>query len=242
MQSNVLFMLAVFSCAAASADEVYLKGGGRVSGRIVQRTATSVEIDVGGGTVTVPAKQVERIVEARGALDAYSDRAGALDPKDREGWAALGRWASDQGLSTQSREAYRRVLAIDPSDAEANQALGNVLVNGRCRAQTDTGPVDDAACPPADVFECERLHGSTLFDIEPGPTELWIRPLCAGGAVAAQIVDAKVMPVFPTGPTQLQRVAHDGEIGDGARIDSAAGLPFRGRRAIEIEIQRGSQL
>jgi hypothetical protein len=131
MRRYVLFVLAVFSCAAALADEVYLKGGGRVSGRIVQRTATSVEIDVGGGTVAVPAKQVERIVEGRCSLDVYNDRAGALDPKDREGWAALGRWASDQGLSAQSREAYHRVLTINPTDAEANQALGNVQVNGR---------------------------------------------------------------------------------------------------------------
>jgi hypothetical protein len=131
MQRRVLFVLAVLACAAASADEVYMKGGGRVSGRVLQRTATSVEIDVGAGKITVPAKQVERIVEGRSALDVYYERAGALDPKDREGWAALGRWASDQGLSTQSREAYHRVLALDPADAEANQALGNVQVNGQ---------------------------------------------------------------------------------------------------------------
>jgi hypothetical protein len=131
MQRSALFVLAVFSCAAASADEVYLKGGGRVSGRVVQRTATSVEIDVGAGKIAVPANRVERIVEGRCALDVYYDRAGALDPKDRAGWAALGRWAADQGLSTQSREAYHRVLAIDPADAEANQALGNVQVNGQ---------------------------------------------------------------------------------------------------------------
>lgn len=131
MRRSVLFALALLSCAAASADEVYLKGGGRVSGRILQRTATSVEIDVGAGTIAVPASRVERIEEGQGALDVYYERAGALDPKDREGWAALGRWASDQGLATQSREAYRRVLAADPADAEANQALGNVQVNGR---------------------------------------------------------------------------------------------------------------
>jgi hypothetical protein len=130
MQKSAV-LLALLSCVAASADEVYLKGGGRVSGRIVQRTATSVEIDVGAGTVKVAAKQVERIVEGRSALDVYYERAGALDAKDREGWAALGRWASDQGLSAQSREAYHRVLAVDPTDPEANQALGNVRVNGQ---------------------------------------------------------------------------------------------------------------
>ena len=131
MQRNLPFVLAMLSCAVSSADEVYLKGGGRVCGRVVQRTATSVEVDIGAGTVAVAAKQVERIVEGRSALDVYRERAGALDPKDREGWAALGRWASDQGLATQSREAFHRVEAIDPTDAEANQALGNVQVNGR---------------------------------------------------------------------------------------------------------------
>lgn len=130
MWRGVSFALALLSCAA-SADEVYLKGGGRVSGRILQRTATSVAVDVGAGTITVPASRVERIEEGRSALDVYYERAGALDPKDREGWAALGRWASDQGLAAQSREAYRRVLAVDPADAAANQALGNVQVNGR---------------------------------------------------------------------------------------------------------------
>jgi hypothetical protein len=131
MQRKELFVLAVLSCASAAADEVYLKGGGRVSGRVVQRTATSVEVDVGAGKITVPANKVERIVEARCALDEYYERAGALESKDRAGWTALGRWASDQGLSTQSREAYRRVLAIDPADAEANQAVGNIMVNGQ---------------------------------------------------------------------------------------------------------------
>jgi len=131
MRKTLPLIVAVLACAAASADEVQLKGGGRVTGRVLQRTATSVEIDVGGGTITVPASRVERIVEGRCALDVYYDRAGALDSKDRAGWAALGRWASDQGLTTQSREAYNRVLALDPADAEANQALGNVQVDGQ---------------------------------------------------------------------------------------------------------------
>lgn len=131
MQRSLLFALGLLSGAAASADEVYLKGGGRVSGRILERTATSVAIDVGAGTITVPVGRVERIEEGRSALDVYYERAGALDPRDREGWTALGRWASDQGLTAQSREAYHRVLAVDPAHAEANEALGRVQVDGR---------------------------------------------------------------------------------------------------------------
>lgn len=130
MSRNWLFLV-LLAPAVAGADEVYLKGGGKVSGRIVQRTATSVEVDVGAGKITVPADRVERIEQRRSPLDDYYDRAGQLAATDAAGWQALGRWASDQGLSSQAREAYTRVLAVLPNDPEANAALGRVSVEGR---------------------------------------------------------------------------------------------------------------
>ena len=116
---------------ALLADEIILKSGGKVSGKIVQRTATSVEVDVGAGTVTLALDRVERIEESRSALDDYYDRAGRLAPNDSAGWLELARWASSQSLSAQAGEAYHRVLTIDPGNAEANQALGSVQVDGR---------------------------------------------------------------------------------------------------------------
>lgn len=115
----------------AHADEVFLKGGGKVSGRILSRTATSVEVDVGAGTVTLPMTSVVRIEEKRSTLDDYYDRAGALRADDVAGWLQLAKWASSQGLGSQARTAYERVLAIDPGHVEANQALGRVLLDGR---------------------------------------------------------------------------------------------------------------
>jgi hypothetical protein len=124
------FLLALLP-AALHADDVFLKGAGQVSGRILSRTATSLEIDVGAGTVTVPLDRVERIQEGRSALDDYHDRASRLSAGDGEGWLALARWASGQGLATQAEQAYRKVLAMAPDDAEANQALGRVQLGGR---------------------------------------------------------------------------------------------------------------
>lgn len=137
VNAALLLAAALFTSAGASADDVYLKGGGRVSGRIVQKTETSVEIEVGAGKIAVPASRVEKIVEGKSSLDAYHERAGTLDPKDRDGWVALGRWASDQGLSSQAREAYHRVLAIDPNDRQANAALGNVQIGGSWVAEEE---------------------------------------------------------------------------------------------------------
>jgi tetratricopeptide (TPR) repeat protein len=117
--------------AALFADDIFLKGAGQVSGRIVQRTATSVEIDVGAGTVTIPLDRVERIQEGRSPLDDYHDRAGRLAPTDVQGWLRLAQFASGQGLSKQAEEAYGKVLAVAPDNAEANQGLGRVQLDGR---------------------------------------------------------------------------------------------------------------
>ena len=46
--------------AVAGADEVFLTGGGRLSGVIVSRSASSVTVDVGPGRVTLPMAETAR--------------------------------------------------------------------------------------------------------------------------------------------------------------------------------------
>lgn len=130
----------VFAALASSvaADEVFLKSGGRVSGRIVSRSATTVEVDVGAGRIAVPASSVVRIEEGRSALQEYEERAGRVPAGDAHAWNALGEWASDQGLGAQAREAYSRALAASPNDPKANAALGNVQVGGRWMSEDDS--------------------------------------------------------------------------------------------------------
>ena len=115
----------------AHADDVFLKGGARISGRLLSRTATSVEVDVGVGYVTVPMSSVDRIEARRTPLDDYYERAASLGRADGASWLQLGTWATSQGLGTQARTAFEQVLTVDPSNADANQALRRVQLDGR---------------------------------------------------------------------------------------------------------------
>jgi len=63
-----ILLAAALVPVAASADEVFLKGGGRRSGRVVSRSAEKVEVDVGAGRIAVPASSVLRIEEGRSPL------------------------------------------------------------------------------------------------------------------------------------------------------------------------------
>ena len=115
---------------AARADEVLLKGGGRLSGVVVEKTDTTVSIECSPGRVTIPLSRVEKISQAPSSLEGWRERAASLAPGDVQGWVALAHWADERGLGTQARESWQRVLAMDPGHPEANAALGRVSLNG----------------------------------------------------------------------------------------------------------------
>ena len=117
--------------ATLLADEVLLKDAGSITGRVIEQTATTVRVDVGGGVIGVPMERVDRVVKGRCALDDYDERAKKLAPNDLSGWKKLGQWASEAGLSAQAREAYQRVLKLAPNDPQANEAMGLVQLDGR---------------------------------------------------------------------------------------------------------------
>jgi hypothetical protein len=138
MRTPTVVLAAILLAGAAAADEVYLKGGGRLSGRIVSRTDTKIEVDVGAGRIAVPAASVLRIEEGRSPLQDYEERAGRIAPGDVDGWVALGAWADAHGLGTQARESYHRALAASPDDPRANAALGNVTMNGKWMTEDES--------------------------------------------------------------------------------------------------------
>jgi hypothetical protein len=128
----------VLLAAPAAADEIFLKGGGRLTGVIVDRTPTSIAIEVAPGRVSVPMSRVDRVVEGTSPLAAYRERASRLAPDDLAGWLSLAQWAQERDLQTQAREALARVLALDPDNAAAHRAVGHVLFNGQWLTEADS--------------------------------------------------------------------------------------------------------
>jgi hypothetical protein len=112
----------------AVADEVYTRGGGHLSGEVVEQTADSIVVDIGAGRIGLPASYVERIERAPSPRALYRQRADLLAPDDTAGWVALGRWAREQDLETLARESFEHVLSQDPAHPAAHAALGHVKV------------------------------------------------------------------------------------------------------------------
>jgi hypothetical protein len=125
-----LVVLLIFVAVGALADEIYLKGGGRISGILVKRSASSVSIETGPGVITFPMSRVERIVEGSSPLAEYRQRAARLASDDATGWLSLAGWARDSGLTTQAAECYERVVRLEPANESAHRALGHVPIGG----------------------------------------------------------------------------------------------------------------
>ena len=121
----------------AAADVLYLQSGGRIEGRIVRRDASTVEVEIGAGTMEFPMTSILRIEEGRTVLDDYEERLAKLAVEDIQGWLALGHWAASNDLPNQAKGAYEHVLERDAGNVAANEALGRVQVDGRWLSETD---------------------------------------------------------------------------------------------------------
>jgi hypothetical protein len=115
----------------AFADEVHLRGGGRVTGEIVEQTEESITVDIGGGTLTVRTSSVVGIEKSVSPMQEYRARAAELPAGDAEAWRELAGWATGNALASQATDAWNHVVEILPDDEEANRALGRVRLDGR---------------------------------------------------------------------------------------------------------------
>ncbi len=125
--------IVVLALAAAPvfADEVHLRGGGRVTGEIVEQTEESITVDIGGGTLTVRMSSVVGVEKSVSPMQEYRARAAEVPAGDSEAWRELASWATGNALASQATDAWNHVLEILPDDEEANQALGRVRLDGR---------------------------------------------------------------------------------------------------------------
>ncbi len=128
---RAVVVIALAAAAPLFADDVYLKGGGQLTGQIVEQTDESITVDIGGGTMTVRRASVVRIEQNKSPLQEYREKAAQLADDDAEGWRALAKWATAGAMSTMASQAWSKVAAVLPNDPEANQALGRVEYNGR---------------------------------------------------------------------------------------------------------------
>ena len=134
--------LGLFLCLAATADEVVLKAGGKVSG-VAEERGTKVLVRTEHGVLTFDRSDVERIDRSKSSpLQEYQERLSKIDVTKAEDVKALLAWAESKRMAEAVRELRDRLCRLkwdalnhaDPDEAAAFAAWARV--NG-CKEQAD---------------------------------------------------------------------------------------------------------
>jgi hypothetical protein len=127
-------ILSLLLASAASADEVVLKNGSAFSG-IVREEGDRVVVEMDFGTMSFKKVDVRSISRGLDPIHEFDEKLKAA--KDVKGMLELAGWAREKGLGTRSQELYRKILTLDPDQAEARKVLGFEKVNGQWLAGDD---------------------------------------------------------------------------------------------------------
>ncbi len=141
-----LTILAVVAIGRVSCgDEIHLRGGGTVRGRLEKAsrprdtkslpptTAQPREITIttlSGARLTFPAAEVESLVERPVAHEEYLRRADSVADTVEARWQ-LAEWCRAQNLDECRKEQLERIVELEPTHKKAHYALGHSQIDGK---------------------------------------------------------------------------------------------------------------
>jgi len=114
---------------SAMADEVHLKDGSVLSGKVVEESGRYMVVDR-DRIVAVPRRDVVKVEPSRSFMDDYEERLAKLPEDDAEAIYEFGQWLDENEWPTRARRAYEEVLGLDPDHRGARRALGYKLYEG----------------------------------------------------------------------------------------------------------------
>jgi hypothetical protein len=117
---------------SARADVVYLEGGAKITGEVIEETPQHVIVKKPSGlTLTIRREEIAKIERDRNPAQEFEARMKALSSGDANGFYELGKWAASKALKDQAQKAWNRAIQIDPEHAGAREALGHRKYNGK---------------------------------------------------------------------------------------------------------------
>ena len=124
----------------ARADEIHLKDGRVLEGRVLAKDQGKVKLLRPYGEIELAADDVARIVTKRSVFDDYDDLAAAVAADSAAGHFALARWCGTKGLRRHRRRHLETVLRLETDHVAAREALGFHRVEGRWLPEAEAMP------------------------------------------------------------------------------------------------------
>lgn len=121
-------LLSLLMASTALADELVLRNGSVFSG-VVHEDGDRVTVEMDFGTMTFKKVDVRSISRGVDPLAEFEQKSKAAT--DVRSKLELAAWAREKGLGGRATDLYRKILTLDPEQADARKALGYEKVNGQ---------------------------------------------------------------------------------------------------------------
>ena len=129
MRITALSLCLILFAVSAAADEVHLKDGSVLSGKVTEEKARYLVVDR-DRKYAVKKSQVKKIVAGESFMDVYERKLEKLSVDDAEAIFEFGRWLAKNSWKTRASRAYEEVVELDPDHKGARLALGYKLYEG----------------------------------------------------------------------------------------------------------------
>ena len=124
--------IAALGASVASADEIKLTNGRKITGKVVKQDGGKVVVEVGAGTIVLDAKDVSAVDPGRTPIDEYTEKWQSVKSSTKASdYLELAKWAEDNKLSRYTAALYQKVIALDPENVAAHTALRHEKIGGK---------------------------------------------------------------------------------------------------------------
>jgi hypothetical protein len=130
------FLSLLFAAAAARADVLFLKGGGRVEG-VVTEDGDEYVVKMIRSTTRIRKTDVEARQSIPYLTEIYDQKLKRLDPRSADEHCELALWCRARGLTREADELLSRAVKIDPEHKGARRAMGQVKLSDRWLSEGD---------------------------------------------------------------------------------------------------------
>jgi hypothetical protein len=128
--------------AYALADEIQLKEGGVLSGKILSESDKEVTIETKYGPQTIPRDRIAKIVKTA-PEETYDGKRAKIASGDAEGHYQLGLWCKAKGETENATREFREAIRWNPEHAGGRKELGYLKYAGKWLTKEEAQPYLD---------------------------------------------------------------------------------------------------
>ncbi|MEK7484635.1 MAG: hypothetical protein AABZ60_09935, partial [Planctomycetota bacterium] len=123
-------ILFLFTCPLI-AEEILLKNGNRLYGKIVEQDETNCVLETGYGVILLSWSQIKEVRGVKSLLEQYWEKLEHLDQQEAEALWDLALWCEENTLENQRDFLFSKILALNPNHVKTLRHLQLKLYNGQ---------------------------------------------------------------------------------------------------------------